>query len=116
MTRRISAASSGVTRSSASTAKTQSPAASASAALRWLAKSSKARTATTSASRRAIARVASRLAASTTTTTLVGPARRGQAIGEVVGLVPGDDQDRDPGLSAWRPPFLIAPARVRAGK
>ena len=66
MIRRISVVKAGVTRSSASTERTQSPDASESAKFRWLAKSSNARTATTSACCWAISRVASRLTGSTT--------------------------------------------------
>ena len=47
---------------------------------------------------------------------LVGPAHRREAVGQVLGLVPGQDQDRDRGRQACRAAFRTAPASGRAGK
>ena len=117
-TRRISAASSGVARSSASMAKTQSPEASVERGVALAGEVVERRgRRRRSAPRWAIASVWSRLARSTTTITSSAQATDARQPGRFVGLVPGEDQDRDPWAQRMRaPPFATAPASARAGK
>ena len=104
MTRSISAARDGVTRSSASTESTQSPEASPRAKFRWLAKSSNA------TNRHDVGMLPGDFQGRVATgrvdddDALKGPARGRQAVREVVPLVLRDDQDRQAGLRHTEPP------------